>query len=93
MIGTPGKGLVFKLPTQDGANKTLGVWVRAAGIDKHITWHSARHAFSVLLQQEGVDVSTVAGLLGHTSSKYVQQVYRRYTTNEAIAAIEKLPIY
>lgn len=66
--------------------------MKNAGIEKHITWHSARHAFSVLLQQEGIDIATVAGLLGHSSSKYAQQIYKRYTICSAVTAIEKLPI-
>ncbi len=37
IIGEPKTGLVFQLPTQDGANKVLGNWVKDAGIDKHIT--------------------------------------------------------
>lgn len=86
-----GKGKVFNLPTQDGANKILKLWVKAAGIEKHITWHSLRHSMSVLLQDAGVAVATVAGLLGHTSSKYVHKTYQRYRKNSGEEAIKKLP--
>jgi site-specific recombinase XerD len=58
---------------------------------KHIAWHCARHSFSVLLQQNGIDLATVAGMLGHTSIKYVQQTYKRYLQQSAIEAIKKLP--
>lgn len=86
-----GQGRVFLLPTQDGANKILKGWVRSGGIDKHITWHSLRHSMSVLLQDAGVAVATVAGLLGHTSSKYVHKTYQRYRRNEGEEAVKKLP--
>ena len=56
--------LVFHLSTQDGANKALGKWTTDAKLDKHITWYCARHSFSVLLQQKGIDLATVAGMLG-----------------------------
>lgn len=82
---------VFNLPTANGANKALGEWVKRAGIDKHITWHSLRHSMSVLLQDAGVDVATVAGLLGHQSTKYVHKTYQRYKGKSGEEAIKKLP--
>jgi len=33
---------VFYLPTADGANKVLDTWIKAAKIEKHITWSCAR---------------------------------------------------
>ena len=84
-------GIVFHLPTQDGANKVLRKWATDAGLEKHITWHCARHSFSVLLQQKGIDLATVAGMLGHTTTKYVQQTYKRYLQESAKEAIKKLP--
>ena len=69
ILGERKTGLVFKLPTANGANKILGEWCDAAGFDKHIIWHCARHSFSVLLQDKGTDIATVAGMLGHTSTK------------------------
>lgn len=82
---------VFDLPTQDGANDALGKWVLSAGIKKHITWGGLRNSMSVLLQDAGVAVQTVAGLLGHTTSKYVHKTYQRYRRNAGEDAINKLP--
>ena len=79
------------MTTQEVANKILRKWSTDARLDKHITWHCARHSFSVLLQQEGVDIATVAGLLGHTSTKYVHETYTRYVKPNAKKAIQKLP--
>jgi integrase/recombinase XerD len=90
-IGERKEGLVFKLPTQDGANKVLGKWATDAGIEKHITWHCLRHSISVLLQDEGTDAATVAGLLGHATTKYVMKTYQRYKLTNAVNAINKLP--
>lgn len=92
ILGERKTGAVFHLPTQDGANKVLKKWCADAKLSKHITWHCARHSFSVLLQQKGVDLATVAGMLGHTTTKYVQQTYKRYLQDNAKEAIKKLPL-
>ncbi|MDQ6902361.1 MAG: site-specific integrase [Bacteroidota bacterium] len=91
ILGERKTGPIFHLPTQDGSNKVLGIWCNNAGLHKHITWHCARHSFSVLLQQKGIDLATVSGMLGHTTTKYVQQTYKRYLQNSAVEAIKKLP--
>ena len=51
-LGERKAGLIFRLPTQDGANKMLGKWCMDAKLEKHITWHCARHSFSVLLSRK-----------------------------------------
>ena len=90
-MGRKKNGLVFTLPTDNGAGKALRNWCAAAGLNKHITWHCARHSISVLLQRKGTDLATVAGMLGHTTIKYVQQTYKRYIKEAAEEAIQKLP--
>jgi integrase/recombinase XerD len=67
------KGLVFNLPTANGANKTLKAWVKRAKIDKAITWHNARHSFGTNLIFNEVDVLTASKLLGHSSMKHTQR--------------------
>jgi integrase len=89
--GQQPEGKVFKLPTADGANKVLKAWVNIAGIDKYITWSSARLSFSILLQDERVDAATVALLLGHTTTKYVNDTYKRHRPKDQRAVIAKLP--
>lgn len=82
---------VFKLPTANGANKILDLWVTAAGLDKYITWSCARLSFSILLQDERVDNATVAYLLGHTTTKQVERIYKRHRPKNQMAAITVLP--
>lgn len=40
-------GKVFTLPSQSMCLRSLKAWVKMAGINKHITWHCARHSFAV----------------------------------------------
>lgn len=65
--------LVFNLPSDNGANKTIKAWVKRAGIDKKITWHNARHSFGTNLIFHGAEMLTTSKLLGHTSVKHTQR--------------------
>ncbi len=68
--------LVFRLPSHTGALKLLGNWVKKAEIDKHITWHSARHSFAVNLLIHKVDIKTMSSLLGHAGLKHTEKYTR-----------------
>jgi integrase/recombinase XerD len=96
MIGTPGdpKAFVFELPTPEGVNKTLGTWVKRAGIEKHITWHCARHSFAVnlLTSPQRPDIKTVSSTLGHTSLKHTEK-YTRVVDELKKKAVNALPDY
>lgn len=83
--------MVFDLPTANGANKALGEWTKAAGIEKKFTWSCARLSFPILLQDENVDLATVAYLLGHTTTKQVSKAYKRHRPKDQVATISKLP--
>ncbi len=43
---TPSKELIFELPSYTACSKALKRWIKRAKIDKHITWHCARHSFA-----------------------------------------------
>jgi integrase len=86
------EGLIFDLPTQDGANKVLRIWALNADLHKHITWSCARLSFSVLLQDNRVDNATVACLLGHTTTRQVEKTYKRHRPKDESVTISYLPI-
>jgi integrase len=54
--------------------------VEATGISKHATLHSLRHAFATHLVEQGVDISIVQALLGHshlsTTIRYISVATR-----------------
>ena len=50
-------------------NKALSVITSMARIKKHVTYHVSRHTCATLLIHQGVPITTVQKLLGHTSVK------------------------
>ena len=96
LIGTPPTdaggtdALIFPLPSHNACSDALATWVRRAGINKHITWHCARHSFATNILNNGANARTVASLLGHSGIKYVE-VYTRALDSLKIKAINSLP--
>jgi integrase/recombinase XerD len=82
ILGTPTdkEDLVFKLPSHNSTVKSLDHWAKRAGIEKHITFHVARHTFGTLLAYYESDILTISKLLGHTSLKHTAKYIR--TSNE-----------
>jgi len=81
---------IFNLPTHTGCLKHLKQWVKDAGIEKHITWHCARHSFATNLLEKDVDMFTVSKLLGHKSIMQTQ-TYLRVLDTKKLTAINAIP--
>ena len=94
LIGEPtaeGKhGLIFPLPSHNMCLKALRHWVKRAEIDKHITWHCARHSFAVNILNNGANIKTVASLLGHSGLQHTEK-YTRAVDSLKVEAINSLP--
>lgn len=70
-------GYVFgNLVNYGNVNENLKKWAQAAGIRKHISYHTSRHTFATMMLTLGVDLYTVSKLLGHSSVKHTQ-IYAR----------------
>jgi integrase len=57
------------LSYSDFNNSKIREWMIRAGIEKHITFHSARHTYATLQLTLGTDIYTVSKLLGHKNLK------------------------
>ena len=92
MISGRGKPdeLVFILPSHTSCLKDLKTWVKKAKIEKHITWHCARHSIAVNLLDNGTDVKTVASVLGHSGLAHVDK-YLRVIDERKKQAVNRLP--
>ncbi len=82
--------LIFDLPTYESCSKSVKRWVKRAGIDKHISWHCARHSFAVNILNNGANIKTVASLLGHSGLKHTEK-YTRAVDELKKQAINSLP--
>ena len=61
--------LLFSLKPNSSVNKELKKIGELAQIQKHFSFHTARHTNASLLIYEGVPITTVQKLLGHQSVK------------------------
>ncbi len=84
--------LIFPLPSHTMCLKALRHWVSRAGIDKHITWHCARHSFAVNILNNGANIKTVASLLGHSGLKHTEKYTRAVDSlkQDAINSLSEL---
>ena len=85
--------LVFALPSHTMALKALRRWTKFAGIDKHITFHCARHSFGTNMAstaaQKGFSIRVVQDMLGHSSLRYTER-YTRVVDEQKKAAMAEL---
>ncbi|WP_316271774.1 tyrosine-type recombinase/integrase [Claveliimonas bilis] len=58
--------------TEQSIRLMLKKYTKLAGIERNITPHMFRHSFAAYLIEEGVDVSCVQQILGHSSIKTTQ---------------------
>jgi len=81
-------------------NNALKRVLERAGIPK-VRIHDLRHTFATIALQNGVDIKTVSGMLGHFSAGFTLDIYAHVTTtaqkeaahsehiNSALQTIEK----
>ena len=77
------------IPCNSETNKRLTAIAQSAGIKKHFTFHTARHTCATLLIHQGVPITTVQKLLGHTSVK-TTQIYSEVIPNTLITDLRKV---
>ena len=70
--------------------KHIKNWVKAAGIKKRVSFHTARHTFATMALTQGVDLYTVSKLLGHKDIA-TTQVYAKIVDQKKSDAVNKLP--
>ena len=62
----------FRIKTNSTVNKELIRIGKLAGLQKHFSFHSARHTNATLLIYKGVNITTVQKLLGHRNVSTTQ---------------------
>jgi len=69
----------------DSVQNMLNRVLKRAGLPK-IRVHDLRHTFATLALQNGVDIKTVSGMLGHYSAGFTLDTYTHVTTPAQIEA-------
>lgn len=71
-------------------NTAIREWVLRAGIQKKITFHSARHTFATMMLDLGTDIYTVSKLLGHRELS-TTQIYTKVLDKNKQKAVARIP--
>ena len=83
--------IFYKLPDQVGnADARLHTLTKKAGINKHVSFHVARHTFATLTLTYGVDLFTVSKLLGHANMR-TTQIYAKIVDENKRKAVNLIP--
>lgn len=80
---------IFHLHTIPCCNNHLKKWAKSAGISKNISMHTARHTFGTVAITNGIDISTVASLMGHKSMQ-TTIIYAKSVSKVRDSAIGKI---
>jgi len=91
LMGDRGKDneVVFPLMSWHAVRQQLKAWVKRAKITKHVTFHTSRHTFAVMML--GVtDIYTVSKLLGHRELS-TTQVYAKVVDRAKREAVDNMP--
>ena len=82
---------VFNMEVKGGSvSAKIRKWAHQCGIRKHLTFHSGRHTFAVMMLDLGTDIYTVSKLLGHTDVK-TTQIYAKVLDKAKREAVMKIP--
>lgn len=76
----------------DSVNNMLKRVLKRAGIPR-VRFYDLRHTFATLALQNGVDIKTVSGMLGHFSAGFTLDTYAHVTTaaqKEAARTMESI---
>ena len=75
--------------TEQTIRLMLKKYAKAAGINRNITPHMFRHSFATYLIEEGVDISCVQQILGHSSIK-TTQIYIHIASQKQAEILKKM---
>jgi integrase/recombinase XerC len=77
--------------TTDAIADVITAITKAAGLDDHVTSHVLRHTFGTELTRRGVDIVTVAELMGHASLE-TTRLYTRPSAADMQRAVDLLSV-
>ena len=76
------RGKVFQGLKRSWVQHPLKHWVRSAGINKNITFHSFRRTFATLQAAAGTDLRTIQSIMAHKSITTTQRYMKTVDANK-----------
>ena len=76
----------FAIPDNATLNRYLKKIAKNVGIQTNISFHTARHSFATLLLQQGIEVTVIQKLLGHSNLQTTMH-YAAVTEEQILAAL------
>lgn len=73
-------------------NEYLKIVAQAAGIDKPLSTHWARHTGATLLINEGVVPQVIKKICGHSTTKITEQIYAKLLDETVVDAVQDIDI-
>ena len=73
-------------------NKQLKNISKKAQLDKKVTFHMARHSWAVSALEQGMQISMISSLLGHTNSATTEKVYAQFKPEAKAKAVRNLKL-
>ena len=71
-------------------NKQLELISKKAQLGKKVTFHYARHSWAVSALEQGMPISMISSLLGHTSTTITEKVYAEFRQEAKAEAVRNL---
>jgi integrase len=81
---------LFHLPARSIMSTVMKAWVQNSKIDKHITFHCARHTYATLHLTYGTHIEVLRDLLGHQDVRETQ-IYAKILDEKKKEAVKNLP--
>ena len=86
LFPSPATGTMYSPETVARIHKRL---LKDAGLED-CRFHDLRHTFATLALQNGVDIKTLSGMLGHYSSGFTLDTYAHVTTDAQLKAAQTM---
>lgn len=82
--------VIFPLPTWTACVKVIRKWAKRSGVEKRITWHTARHTLGYILKKEkGVETSALQAIYNHKDINLTAR-YGNIVTDEKLKVLKKM---
>jgi len=73
-------------------NNSLESISKKAQLEKKVTFHMARHSWAVSALEQGMSISMISSLLGHTSTAITEKVYAEFRQEAKVEAVRNLKL-